>query len=969
MWPIDRPPQWVDRSQELATLRAGVEALRHGSGTAVWVEGEAGIGKSSLVAEALAGASALGWDIGWGIADQLTERLPLSVMQDCLQVRLSSRDPRRVHAAGLLRSQRLGLFADGDVSVSGVEVLMALADELCAAGPTVMVIDDMQWADDASLLVWHQLAASIDQLRLLLVATCRSGPGRPEVQQVRAALGRRGGAVVTLGPLPEPDVAALVTSTFGTLPEDALRQLNAQAAGNPLYLRELVDALARERAPQASPGATAGIARDQLPASLAAVLNDRLSSVSAETAQILRTAALLGARFTVTDLAVLSRRPVSELAAGLQEAVAARILVGSGSELAFRHQLIQQALYESMPGALRTGLHAEAARELAATDGDALSVAQQLSAAGQAGESWARAWLLKNAPALTTRAPQLAVDLLRRELDETPSGDGAWDGLTASLVRALLAVGSYHEAARHATVALSAMTDPLRRSETYSMLARAQVSAGRSDEAIATMRQALGSADLPRTWQGRMLAFLAMLERADTGNLDTSDATARQALAVAEQAGDAFATAHALTDLWLSHSIRRDHAGALNYVDQALHVLGDDPGYADLRSFDLDNRIFTLQNLDRWPEAELTLQQAREYAQRSGNPDRTTWVIAAVLRYWLGQWDDALAELGPDEGDAPGLTYTFLRERWPALLVHGVTALIAGRRDQRTTADQQLRAGLALSIRTGADRENQDFLVAAHAVALEQRGQTGEAMQVLAAIMPRQDGEMTLTHQWLPDLVRLAVAAGDRQVARTAARACQQEAAAETRPARAAAASLRCQGLLESDPAPLREAVAHYRAVGPAVELRPRWRTWPPCWPSAARQRRPGPRWTRRSACTRAWMLAGTSAEPAAGFAPMASGAASAARASRGPPPAGPRSPRPKSRSPPWWPGATRPRRSPGACSCPGGRCRPISRTSWPSSAPRAGWRSSARRCARAFPPSGRVRSGPERPGARSVVR
>ena len=56
-------------------------------------------------------------------------------------VRLSSPDPRRVHAASLLRSQRLGLFADGDASVSGVEVLMALADELCATAPTVLVID------------------------------------------------------------------------------------------------------------------------------------------------------------------------------------------------------------------------------------------------------------------------------------------------------------------------------------------------------------------------------------------------------------------------------------------------------------------------------------------------------------------------------------------------------------------------------------------------------------------------------------------------------------------------------------------------------------------------------------------------------------------------------------------------------------------------------------------------------------
>jgi DNA-binding CsgD family transcriptional regulator len=814
MWPIDRPPRWVDRSQELATLRAGVEAVRHGGSAAVWVEGEPGIGKSTLVTEALAPVSELGWDIGWGIADQLAERLPLSVMQDCLQVRLSSPDPRRVRAASLLRSQRLGLFTDGDASVSGVEVLMALADELCAAAPTVLVIDDLQWADDASLLVWHQLAASIDQLRLLLIATCRSDPRRAEVQQVRSSLARRGGAVVTLGPLPEADVAALVTAMIGTPPTDTLRQLTGQAAGNPLYLRELVDALSRERAAGGVWSAT-----EQLPTSLAAVLNDRLGSVSAQTAQILRTAALLGGKFTVTDLAVLLGKPVSELAAGLQEAVAARILVGSGAELAFRHQLIRQALYESMPAALRTALHAEAARELAATDTDALSVAQQLSAAGQPGEDWARAWLLRTAPTLTTRAPQLAADLLRRELDATPSDDEARDGLTASLARALLAAGSYDEAAEQAKAALPVMTDPARRAETYSVLARAQVSAGRSDEATATVRQALALTGLSQRWRARMLAMLAMLERAGTGKLDTADETARQALAVAEEAGDAFATAHALTDLWLSHSIRRDHAAALDYIDQALRVLGDDPGYADLRSFALDDRIFTLQNLDRWPEAELTLRQARESAQRSGSPDRTTWASAAVLRYWLGQWDDALAELSPQEEEAPGLTYTFLRERWPALLVHGVTALIAGRRDQRTTAGQHLRAGLALPVLTVPDRENRDVLVAAQAVALEQRGETRPAMQMLASILPRHDGEMTLTHQWLPDLVRLALAAGDRQMARTAARACQEEAAAETRPARAAAASLRCQGLLASDPVPLADAVAHYRAVGPATEL------------------------------------------------------------------------------------------------------------------------------------------------------
>ena len=71
-------------------------------------------------------------------------------------------------------------------------MLVGLVDELCAAAPTVIVVDDLQWADDASLIVWHQLAASIGQLRLLLIATCRPAPYRPQVQELRAAAIRYG---------------------------------------------------------------------------------------------------------------------------------------------------------------------------------------------------------------------------------------------------------------------------------------------------------------------------------------------------------------------------------------------------------------------------------------------------------------------------------------------------------------------------------------------------------------------------------------------------------------------------------------------------------------------------------------------------------------------------------------------------------------------------------------------------------
>ena len=156
------------------------------------------------------------------------------------------------------------------------------------------------------------------------------------------------------------------------------------------------------------------------------------------------------------------------------------------------------------------------------------------------------------------------------------------------------------------------------------------------------------------------------------------------------------------------------------------------------------------------------------------------------------------------------------------------------RREQRTTARQHLREGLALPIENLTDRENRDFLVAAHALSLEQSGQIGPAMLRLAEILPRGP-EMTLTHQWLPEPSPAgAHAAGDRQLARTAANACAEEATSETPPARAAAASLRCRGLLESDPDPLAEAAAPTGRSARRRNCPPRWKTWLSCWPGGA---------------------------------------------------------------------------------------------------------------------------------------
>jgi DNA-binding CsgD family transcriptional regulator len=722
--------------------------------------------------------------------------------------------------------------------MAGMERVLAEVDRRCAQSPVVLVAEDLHWADETSLLVWSRLFQAAGQLPLLLAGSYRSGPGSGELARLRRGVLARQGTVVDLEPLPADEISELVSGLVGGRPGRRLGGVIDRAGGNPLYTRELADGLVRDGKVAVTKGVAELADRTVLagvPRSLAAAVAERLAALTQDAVDVLRWAAVLGVEFAVPDLEVVSGRSVGALMGIVDLATSAGVLADAGPRLRFRHAIIRQVLYEGIPEALRAALHVEAARALADAGAGPERVAAQLAAATggpgrtaepatargkeRPGVGWSRAWLVQAAPVLAAQAPQLAADLLQRELAEIASGDETRDSLTASLARALLAAGAYAEAVRQAKQALAGMTDPERRAETYWVLARAQVSVGRSDDGLITLRQAQASAGMTRAWQGRMLALRSMLERSTAGDLDAADVTARQALAAGREAGDAFATAHALADLWLSQSIRRDHAAALDSIDQALQVLGDNPAHEDLHSFAFDARIFTLQNLDRWPEAVQTLRKAREYTARSGSPDRSTWATAAVLRYWLGQWDDTLAELGPDEQDVLGLTHSYLRERWSSLLAHGVIALIAGRQDQREVAGQQLRKGLALPIETHSDRENQDFLIAAHALALEQAGDTGQAMRVLAGVLDRRDGEMTLTHQWMPDLVRLAITVGDDQGARTAAAACQAEATAETRPARAAAASLRCQGLLRADPDPLREAMAHYRAVGPPVEL------------------------------------------------------------------------------------------------------------------------------------------------------
>ncbi|MFD7659871.1 BTAD domain-containing putative transcriptional regulator [Actinosynnema sp. NPDC059797] len=814
------PEAFVGRVEETALLRDLVTEVLAGRGAPVWVEGEAGIGKSELLTVALADAARRGCQVGWAVADEPGRRFPLQVIMDCLDVSPTSPDRHRAEPAVRLRSEPAhGGWGPSDPVPVAVDRLLALVDRVCASGPLLLVIDDLHWADEASVLMWHRLAAATRQLPLLLVAATRPDPGRRELAQLRRGVESRRGHVVLLEPLAARETEELIGEVVGARPDDVLREVARRTAGNPLYTREVAHALVRNRAVRVVDGVAEvdRAAIDQVPSSLLGAVDRTLDSVSPATRDVLRSAALLGVAFGVDALCAVTGRSALDLVGVLDEAVSATVLVEAGDELAFRHPYLRQALYEGISRPVRAALHRHAAEALAGIGAPVERVAEHLTAEPVPPDEWVVGWLARHHATVSNRAPLIAVDLLRQAVDSPLPTRVQRASLLTALVKVLFRLERNPEREAEQAVELSA--DPDDRAEMRHLLAAMRHRRGDTASAIAMLRRGLEAPDLPEIWRTRHLSLLANFRRGDLADLDEAERTARQVRAESVAEGEPYPIAHASQTLWLIDSIRRDHERALRHVDDALAVVGDRTDLAELRFDLLDNKVFTLQNLDRLAEAEQALDSARRVAARHDLPTGLQ-VSTAVHHYWTGRWDEALVELDTVTEDGPAITFFGMREPGPAaLLLHGVAALIAGRRDDRAAAAAHLRAAESHAPATSAERESCDFYLVAAALAAEQRGAPDEALRLLAPVLRPDFARMMLRHQWLPHAARLALDSGDREVVRTALEVCEEEAAKEVRPARAHAAAAHCRGLVRGDPRAVLTAAAHYRAVGRPLEL------------------------------------------------------------------------------------------------------------------------------------------------------
>jgi DNA-binding CsgD family transcriptional regulator/tetratricopeptide (TPR) repeat protein len=805
----------VGRDAELEGLAAAVAAMRAGQGKIVLISGEPGIGKTTLLTALVDLAAAAGARIASGAAEELEMRVPFAAVSDCLGLTGVSADRQVTEIAGLMRGAGRpagGTFPAADAEFVVTEAILGLVDGWCAAAPVVLAVDDLQWADPASVLALHRLGRVAGQLPLLLAAARRSGTGGTDLEPLVRSWEARGADVLTLGPLDEASVVTLTGQVIGAQVGAGLRGAITAAGGNPLYVIELARTLtgnsgqAPDRAEGTRPGAQAGTRA--MPESLIAMVTRRLAGLSSQTRQILQLAAVLGPTFTVAELAAVLGTPALEFLGVIQEAAAAGVLAAESDRLAFRHEVIRQALYESLPASARNALHLQAGQALAAAGAPVERAAQHLLA-GTTFDVRTLEWLVRSASRLTARAPELAADLLSRVCDTAEAPGDQAGPLRLALANALLRAGRFTAAEAAAAQALTAGPDRGSRGQLRWILVQSYLNQGRVQAALDLAQRALDDCDLSQAERARFHGLAAqclhLVSTSGPGSAMQEAAAARDASLAS---GDAYAMAYGL----------QAFAGAWRWqgrFDQALGPAGEAVAATERAGLIADSqldphliRANCLFDLDRDAEARQAYAADLRLAERGLGTFFLCFHHLSVARmlFLTGWWDDALAEIASAR-EAPD----HLR-----LTVHldGLAALIAAHRQDRSQLGR-LRTLLDRPLATGPARHTYDDRSWGQALATLADGDTPAAFGLLSGAWEQcaAGGREYCGHHLLPDLAMLAVPLGKQEAARRALAQLRHYCADRQGPALHRSADF-AAAILDNDAAQLLTVADAYMAAG-----------------------------------------------------------------------------------------------------------------------------------------------------------
>ena len=417
-------PEVLDRSHELERLEAAFDRANKGDGTVLLLEGPAGIGKTALLKVAREQARGSGLATYNAVASALDRDFPFGLVHQLLgPVLATAGDEQRaklLDGAARVAEAVLSPTADPDLPPDpGFAVLHGLywlAANLAEQQPAALLVDDLHWADRASLRWLEYLGRRLDGVPVVVVATLRPQEPGADLELLGALQSSPETETLRLQPLSGEAVTRLVADALGAAPDPAFRDAAAAATGgNPL----LVHALAEEAAEAGLTGKAAEADRVSRldPPALGPAIQRRLQALGGDALTLARAAAVLGARGSLEDLSVVAGLDATRAADAADTLAAAELL--EGGTWAFVHPLVREAVLDALPSAQRAALHQAAARRLAQTGAPPGEIAVHLLQTEPSDQSSVAATLRAAARrAAAEGAADVAVAQLRRALQE-----------------------------------------------------------------------------------------------------------------------------------------------------------------------------------------------------------------------------------------------------------------------------------------------------------------------------------------------------------------------------------------------------------------------------------------------------------------------------------------------------------------------------------------------------------------------
>jgi DNA-binding CsgD family transcriptional regulator len=804
----------VGREAESGLAAAAVRQLSDGRASVLVIEGEAGIGKTRLVQSIVDDARSRDVAVFCGQAHPFERTRPFGVVAVALGLSRRSPDPRKAAIGALLSGPGAGApaRAAGDIQYRVVEEIVDLVDKSCAERPVLLVAEDIHWADSASLLAILSVVRLLPLAALLVVVTARPSPRPAEVARLLDDLSAGGARTLQLQPLTSGDVAVLARHVLGASPGPVLTAMLAKAGGNPLWARAMLRSLADEGMLRRA-GDSVEATASGLPASLSDLVVRRLQHLPRATLELLQVTAVLGDAVSLRDVAAVARRPPAEVVGQLSDAFDAQLLDEADDRVVFRHQLVHDAIYQHLPPPARRLLHREAAVALMAAGADRLDVADHLLLGAERGDEQAVAWLRDAAREASAQAPLVAVELIRRAEALLPGGHRDADLVSSEVVQALLRAGKVAEASARAEAVLARqhaaeVDTPLRLA-----LLGALALQNRAAELITVAQASLaGSARLRPSDQVLMLAQQSWA-LVYTGDPRAGEFAASRALVIAEQTGDAAMMVWARTASMVAVGRQGRYGEALAHARAA--ALAADTH--DMRSLPLQPKFFlglALVDCDLVGEARAAYREALDDEFSSGFFLSETLTNDAQAAFVIGEWEDAI----------PGLIAggQAAQEKGNQILVAqslAYRAIIATAQGDHRAAGE-LAAGITGALEGDELSYNAGILAFAVAGLKAAEGDRQGAYDLLLRCW-RFDAarECRFYHRHLaPDLVRLALALGHRDVAAEVASTVAAGVALAPEVPTVYSLALRCQGLVDGEAEPVIEAVAQARRAPLLIE-------------------------------------------------------------------------------------------------------------------------------------------------------